>query len=185
MAQAGRLALSFDIQGAEELVKVMRLRSARIKDLRPAWNQIADDFRRRERELFERQGSVDGGPQWQAISSEWEEYKRKRGWDTRVLIQKGHLMRSLTGKTGGSIEIKEPMWMEIGTWVPYAHYHHERGRQGRLAKREPIKVSKAQRSYWQSVITKFVHESGQDLPTSGYYKGKRSWRFAPMTSYPD
>lgn len=171
MPQPGHLGLTFDIQGNEELLRVMSTMLDRVHDLKPAWQKIRLDFYRREKALFDAEGAVEGYARWAPISEEWAEYKAKKGWSSRILVQKTNMMRSLISNTDESVLRMDPMEMEIGTGTRYAHYHHPKpGQESKrgLARRPMIRVTKSQRTYWKSVITKFLYSSGQaDRPTKG------------------
>ncbi len=147
--------LTFEVAGLEQVSKVLAAQADRAKDHRPAWKSIANDFAKRESEVFDRQGAVSGWNSWKPINEDYRDWKVSKGWSPKIMVKGGRLMHSLTAKTAADKVFKSrALSMEIGTRVPYAIYHHKP--KGKTPKREVIRVTRAQRKFWTDTIDKFL-----------------------------
>ena len=174
----GMLGITFEIEGVAQMARVLGISAKRVKDLRPVWDDIADDFVKKERTLFSRQGSVAGWNAWSPLNPDYVKWKASKGFSTKILRRKGDLRDSLT-KRGDSNFIFKPrkLGMEIGTKVPYAKYHQRGVPKNKLPKREPIRITNPQRKGWTKMIQKFVIESGQFERSNLSPKGSQAARW--------
>lgn len=119
---ASRVVVSVDDQA---LVDGLHALITRGSDLRPALEQIADDFLDMERRQFASRGAAGATP-WAPLSAEWEARKQGGG----ILVgDTGRLARSLTQERarGGRrrIEVRpgRTSGLEVGSTHPLAHLH--------------------------------------------------------------
>jgi len=160
--KGGLLGLTMEVDGVPQIARVLGVAMDRVKNLQPVWSDLADDFVEREQMLFQREGAVPGWSKWAPLSMDYINYKRRKGWSTRILVARGTLRDSLTNRHHKDFYFRAgPRRFEIGTRVPYARYHQRGVPKNNLPKREPIRVTEAQRRHWVKLIQKFLLESGQ------------------------
>lgn len=161
-AAAGRLAIEVEVFGVKQLSRVMAVSLDAVKDLRPAWWYITEDFVKREQTVFTRQGAVQGWAKWKPLNPEYLAWKKANGWSPKIMVQGGRTAHSLTDrKAADFIEHMTPKSLEIGTRVPYAHFHQKPGDKSRNPKREVIRVTENQKKFWIKTIQAFIVKSGQ------------------------
>jgi phage gpG-like protein len=87
---------------------------------KPAMEKIALFLMETEVKIFEAQGRRGGGS-WKRDTPEWAERKVEYGFDSRINIARGTLMKSLTkpGATGQRLHIGYSK-VELGSDLPYA-----------------------------------------------------------------
>ncbi len=168
--RAGMLGLSFEVAGVAQVSRVLAISAERVKDLIPAFEQIADDFYKGERRVFVAEGAVGEAPSesgvgtwqvWAPLNPEYAAWKRKKGFGTKILVKTGKLKASLTSSNDdGSIRVINKLSMELGTSVPYAKYHQTGTNRG-LPKREPLRITKRQARFWVQLINKFLLDVGE------------------------
>ncbi len=157
---AGMLGLTFEVAGVPQVARVLGVMMRSVRNLQPAWGEIADDFVKREKRLFQQQGSVQGWDRWAALHPDYEKWKQTHGFSTRILVRTGAVERSLTTRHDRHAVFNAgPLRMEIGTSIPYAGYHQTGTR--KMPKREPIRITDTQRRHWVHLIQQFLIESGQ------------------------
>ena len=163
------LAIQFEIAGVRQVSRALALSAAAVKDLRPVWEDIYDDFLKRERSLFTVEGaqgsptrelgsSGSWGP-WAPLDPMYAARKRAQGFGSKILVRTGRLRDSLTSRGADAVFDPQPLSVAVGTGVPYAGYHQTGTR--RMPKREPVRISETQARGWVRLIQKFILESGQ------------------------
>ncbi len=183
--KAGMLGLTLTVDGVPLVARVLGVAAKSVRNLQPVWEDIYDDFRSRETAVFEAQGSVQGHEAWTALNANYLKWKQAHGFDSRILIKTGAMMRSLTTKGApGSVFNSRPLGVEMGTSVPYAIYHQSdrprkknKDEKDRLPRRTMIRVTDAQRRHWVRLIQAFLIASGQFERENLTAKGNiRSWK---------
>lgn len=160
-SKEGLIGLHFEVAGMAPLARVMGAKMAAVRDLRPVWDDIRNDFIRREAALFRAQGAVPGNPGWAALSEEYAAYKARKGFSPRIMVRGGRLLHSLTDPAAADFVFDAgPLRMTIGTRVPYAIYHQDPRQRGRM-KRPVIVINDPMRRHWVKLIQAFLVESGQ------------------------
>ena len=120
--------ISIASHGLDNTREFFRGLVARLRDLRPAWNRVREDFWLLEREQFETEGKYAPGGHWQALSPRYAAWKAQHYPGTKILELTGRLKRSMTSQTSDTIWETAPDRMKIGTAVPYAAVHQTGGR---------------------------------------------------------
>lgn len=100
----------------------------RMLDMTPALERIADHLREAEQEAFDRAGANLPKP-WRPLSHRTAERKAEAGYDHRVLVRRGDLMRSLTTRNDARhVERVRPGELYFGTRSPVARLLRAQGR---------------------------------------------------------
>jgi phage gpG-like protein len=118
-------------------------------DLRPAWEEMADDFARVENQRFAQQG-----PGWAPLSADYAARKRPAG---PILQRTRRLKDSLTARPF-PIENLGPLEAGFGSDVEYGVYHQ----QGtpKMPKREVVKLTNADRARWMKYAQRHLFGRG-------------------------
>lgn len=143
--------LSFQFYGEAQLERTLE-RFEAAADMRPAWEAIADDFARLERQQFASQGaSASGG--WSPLSPVYARWKANRFPGKTILRRTDALYDSLTVRPFG-VEVITPSDMWVGSDVAYGRYHQ----QGtpRMPRRRPIELTEADRRRWVAIVQRFL-----------------------------
>jgi len=93
---------------------------AKIRDWRGLWPAVINQLSKAEERAFSTQGALTEHGEWQKLSPDYEKAKRKKYGDQMIETASSRLRDSLTGMTGETIEVLEPLHMRWGTSVPYA-----------------------------------------------------------------
>ena len=156
---ADMLHLEFTVAGQYQLSRALGLYADRAHDLRPAWEDIRDDFLRNEMEQFESEGRHASGG-WAELSPIYAAWKNAHLPGMPILQLSGRLMDSLTDKRHADFvfEAKRKS-LRMGTKVPYARFHQEGTRT--MPDRPPIALTDKQRRLWVKIIQTHIFQSGQ------------------------
>lgn len=146
-----RLGLRFygDTQVHRELVRFAN----RPGDMRPAWQEMANRFRRLEIKQFRSEGAH-GGAAWAPLSPQYGAWKARHYPGKKILEREGDLKRSLTVRPFG-IEVLEHDFMLVGSDVEHGQWH-QRGVPGRLKMRKPIEFPERERVYWVRIMHRYI-----------------------------
>ena len=162
--------ISLDIAGVKQVNRALLLSAAAVKDLRPVWEDIYDDFLTSERSVFAAEGNVGSqtremgsggswGP-WEPLNVDYAARKQAKGYGSKILVRTGRLRDSLTERSHADAVFQpRALGASLGTRVPYAGYHQTGT--SRMPAREPIRITEVQARRWMRLIQKFIVESGQ------------------------
>ena len=169
-------SVQFDVLGVKQVNRSLMSSADAVKDLSPVWDDIYDDFLKREGDVFSSEGNVGSksrefgvgagkwGP-WEPLNKIYAARKLAKGFGSKILVRTGRLRDSLTSRGhGDAVFGPQLLRVAMGTRTPYAGYHQ--GNKdfvdtGKIPRREPVRVGEAQVRFWMRLIHKFVLESGQ------------------------
>ena len=143
---------TFEIEGVQQFNRAFNRIEGHIDDLRPVWDHVERVMFEIEDAQFKSEGSRGGLGKWQPLSRAYAAQKEKTHPGKPILERTGRLMRSLTGKTGDTLLVKEKDEFGFGTAVPYAPFHQRGG--GKLPKRAVVDLSSSQKRDLQKGIQK-------------------------------
>lgn len=125
--------IQFETEALNSIYKKIEELSNSLGDLRPLYEQLASDFYKDEKRIFQ----LRGPGQYEDLDPDYQEAKeRKWGYIYPILFASGRLAASLLSRRGmNSVAIIEKMNFEIGTSVRYAVYHHSTKPRSRLPRR--------------------------------------------------
>lgn len=144
------ISLKFEIDGDTQVARALSRFGDEIKDLRPAFREIAKNFKQIEARQFATEGR--GG--WPQLSPNYAAWKMTNFPGTTILRATGLLLASLTG---GSqyVERMDRMNLVLGTQVSYAIYH-QRGVDGRMPQRRVIDLTESDKMGWMKILQRFA-----------------------------
>jgi len=133
------LRVSLQVDGQAQFDRAFSRFSDGIKDLRPLWDKLAQEFYRIEDEQFASEGAHSGNP-WKPLSPKYQAWKEKQIPGPMILELTNKLKLSLTYKgSSAHVRIEEPLSISLGSSLPYARYHQTGTR--RMPARKPIDLS--------------------------------------------
>lgn len=116
------LAVTLTLMGDQQVVRTLTNQQWFLTDMRPAWEQVADEFAKAEKELFR---TRDRGA-WPALSKQYARWKEQRYPGKPPMRRTDTLYRELTQRPFGVERITR--WsLTIGTQLPYARIHQKGG----------------------------------------------------------
>lgn len=144
--------IRLDINGVEKTDESLTRFGARARDLRPAWDEIADSFGRWMTRQFDSQGSYSTG-RWAPLSPQYGKYKASHFPGTRILQRTSQLRNQLTQQPFG-VDVREPGYLILGAALKIANYHQDGT--SRMPQRQIIKLFPAERTRWRKIIQKHL-----------------------------
>lgn len=157
------MRLSLTTFGDEQFARELLRFGERAGDLRPAFEDISDDFYDIERQQFASEGGF-ASAGWPALSENYARWKARNFPGKPILQRTGALMESLTSPfAAGAVHDVTSDTLRLGTDVrspkgfPYAATH-QRPLQGQ-EQRRPIELREVDRRRWVKLIQ--AHIVGQ------------------------
>jgi len=138
--------------GKSKTVKILSKLDGRVKNLKPVFRMVAENFRELERITFEKRGIRT----WKPLSKKYKKWKKKNYPGKPKMVLKGDLKRSLTQKGGKHIERIKRQSLEMGTSDKKGQWH-QLGK-GRLPVRKVINPRVKDRKEWINMIRSFIIE---------------------------
>ncbi len=146
------MQLLIEVDGDEQLNRVLTRFTDRIQDVTPAWDAIASVIAADEGEQFDSEGRFASGG-WSPLSPGYAAGKQRHYPGKPILERTGVLRESLTRRPFG-VERLSPQEMTIGTGVPYSKYH-QRGTD-RMPQRRPLEVTGERRNDLVKILQRYV-----------------------------
>lgn len=151
------MKVSIEAFGETEFAEVLAGFARRAEDMRPAWDDLHEDFLRLAGRQFDSQGrALSGG--WRPLAPATRRSKRAAGMDPRILHGTLRLRRSFTSRSH-----REHVWrpgadgMAVGSRVPYGSKHQT----GRGVPRRPLfVVTAAVRRDWLDRLQRHLDGTG-------------------------
>lgn len=140
--------IHFSIDGVEAINGVLSRLELNAKDMRPAWDDIANDFQALMQRQFQSEGSALGN-RWASLSPAYKREKERNFPGRKILERSGMLEKTLTNQPFG-IDVREPSSMILGTAEQTGRWHQDGA--GRLPKREIIILRPVTRIKWRKII---------------------------------
>jgi phage gpG-like protein len=119
------MRLELNVVGDQQLNRELLRFAGRAVDARPLWDKILLDLRALEEEQFSSQGARASGG-WQPLADSTIQRKAAKGRQepSRILVDSGDLLKSLTEHGGdNAVRVSEHDEMRFGTRLPYAEFH--------------------------------------------------------------
>ena len=151
--------IEFNVYGVKQISALFSRLGNKIKDFRPVWGKLRDDFYELEQAQFDSEGSRGLTGAWQSLSPQYASWKEKKYPGRPIMVLTGNLKESLTkANHTNAIYRAKPQSMEIGTNDKKAQWHFLGS--GRLPKppnaRRVIDLSNKDRTRWFKLIQKYT-----------------------------
>jgi len=145
--------LTFEIEGDTQIMRGLSRFADDVKDLSPAFREIAKDFKEIESKQFGSAGGRGSGG-WTPLSPKYAEWKAKHYLGRPLMVLSGLLRESLQGDNPYTIADIEPLQVTLGTQIPYAIYHQLGG--GKLPQRRLIDLTEDDKAHWVKLIQQYL-----------------------------
>ena len=147
------------LAGGEVLEEHLTAIEDRAADMAPAWEAIVKSFHALERERFDQ-----NGPGWLPLAASTVADRERKGSNPDQILQDtGLLLASLEGGSGSYV-IETPVSVEVGTTVPYAHWHQTGGTRlhasgaGWPPQRKIVNVDEKLAAEWAGIVEGWIFE---------------------------
>lgn len=154
MAGEGMLRVKFSIMGHTQLDRALSRYGRDIKDFRPVWGQLRDDFWKIEEAQFESQGAR-GGTGWAPLSMSYKAWKDKWFPGKPILELTGNLKIMFTVGIGMAIEMM-PLTLLMRPTNETAYYHQ--AGTGRMPARPVVQLTEDDKRRWIKMIQNYVYD---------------------------
>ena len=159
MVNGKGLELTIEAFGEVELSRQLLRFKTVAEDMRPAFNDIHNDFLAVEKAQFEGQGIGPSG-KWAPLADSTKAAKERAGLDPRILISTEALFKSLTDPSDENhVYFHTSDTMVIRSLVDYGKYHQSRQPRTRLPRRPPIDLKESTKRRWVKYIQGWLIES--------------------------
>lgn len=160
---------TFEVAGDKQIARGFSRFADDIKDLSPAFREIAKSFRDIMRKQFDSEGSY-GGSSWAPLNPTYAEWKAANFGGKPILQLTGAMMESLVDKTGSTIEEISKLSMVLGSKLPYPKFHQTSTRY--MPARPVIKLTEENKRTWMRILQRYLvkeakKEFGGLMPTAG------------------
>jgi phage gpG-like protein len=160
------IKISLEVDGLPEFDRTFSRLDLNLKDLRPVFETVRDEFWRIEKEQFAGEGVGKTG-KWKPLSKGYIAKKiAKYGANLGILRATDAMRKSLTGKTGDTVLDIQPDSISIGTSLSYA-LKHQRGTN--VKQRPVIDFNDDQKTRMTKAIQKsmLVQMKKEQIPAGG------------------
>ncbi len=152
------VTISIETIGEERFIRGFNRITKEMPDMRPAFQDISEDFYQREKQIFARQG--DPAP-FKSLSTAYAKWKAIHAPGAKIMQLSGRLKLSLVdpdrAKAGDVVKKMRKRSAEFGSQVPYVH-RHQMGTGG-MPKRMVVQLTNQDKIRWGRII----HEWAKDL----------------------
>ena len=112
------LRFTFNIDGKKQFDRIFKDVANLLADFTPVFNEVAEEFYKEEKQIFERKGDLGRGEggKWADLSDKYKKWKERKHPGKKILELTGKLKKSLTEKNAeGNVNKITPFSMEIGS----------------------------------------------------------------------
>lgn len=156
------LYIKMNLDGVGEMTRRINGVSKVVKNLRPAWKKIGEDFRKTEEKVFNAQGAYGSRAGWRPLTLKYRDWKQTRYPGKPILQATGALKNSLTKKGPGHVEIIRKHSITLGSSDPKFKYHQKGTK--KMVARPPITFTQYQGNKWAKIIRdEILKGSGQPV----------------------
>ena len=146
------LRFELDLEGANEVERLLSDLEERFGNLQPVFGSIIHDFWQVEAEQFESEGGLSGG--WVELSPAYAKWKAQHAPDAPILVLSGRLRESLTGETDDTVLNVEDDTLEIGSRAPTAVLHQTGT--SKMPARPPLVITDAVKDRWVKYVENYL-----------------------------
>lgn len=149
------MRLEIETFGEKQFSRELLRFDERGRDMRPAFEKIADDFLDVEEHQFSTEGGYSGG--WAGLAPSTVAYKARHNLDPRILHATLRLRRSLTEASGPDVirDIRADE-MTVGSKVGYGAFHQS-GTYS-MPRRRPVDLPDRTKDSWVKILQRFLVE---------------------------
>jgi len=148
------LYINIELEGVGKISKRINKVTENVKNLRPAFEKVADDFRSTEDKVFRGQGAYGSRAKWKKLSPIYDEWKSRHYPGRPILYRDGDLKNSLASKGANHIEIIKKTSITLGSNDPKFIWH-QKGTI-KMPSRPPITFTKYQGNKWTNFVKEHI-----------------------------
>lgn len=130
--------ITINLLGEDQIVRRFERLEADAADMRPAWKDIRQLLITGGKQQFNTEGGHWSGG-WQPLAPATVEFKRRHGYDVRILHRTGKLRRAAAGGVGSAF-LSTADTMRYGITIPYAVYHQSNAPRKKIPQRKIVQL---------------------------------------------
>jgi phage gpG-like protein len=146
-APPGFVQLDIETVGDERFVRGFNRYVSMMKDFRPVFDDIREDFQAIEKRVFRAQGTPES---FAPLSEKYKKWKDRHYPGKPIMQLRGYLVGAMTGDTADTINRQRKKEAEFGTTLPYAH-RHQMGTLG-MPQRKFVQITAKDKTRWARMI---------------------------------
>ncbi len=154
------LRFTYEVAGDVQLDRALSRYGDALKDLRPAFQEIAESFKQIEAKQFASEGGV-GSVGWAPLSANYALWKGMHYPGKKILELSGALLASVTGAGPGYIEEIKKDSLKLGTKLPWSYWHQKAT--GRMPARPVIQLTEANKREWMKIIQRRAYAAAKEV----------------------
>jgi phage gpG-like protein len=159
------IQFSIGMTGLDETMQRLGRLSSHLADYTPVWPGVIASIGRMEERAFAAGGGTTAHGRWAALEPGYKRWKDRHYPGRPILTLTGDMRRSLTRRGAmGHFEDIGRMRLEVGTTIPYARFHQERGHRKWRPMIDPTKQQLV--GVLAKVIQRYVFQRTRDWRSS-------------------
>lgn len=152
------LRLTYTVAGDTQLDRALGRYGDALKDMSPAFKDIAESLKKAEVQQFASQGGAGGG--WAPLSDGYALWKQINYPGKPILELTGALKASVTGSGPHYVEQITKDSLKVGTSLFYALFH-QRGT-GRMPARPVIQLTEENKRGWMKILQVYAYKAARE-----------------------
>lgn len=164
------LGFVLTLDGERRINRKLAIFNKKVLDFTVPFKKMKEDWYEKQEKMFAGEGKIvgEGRPynkRWQDLNEEYLEWKKKKGYSTRILVRTGQMMAQLTDRnraiiTKDKLEIKASD-IKVGKWN--LARLHKYGTRRMLATRgmparDPFELTAQQKERWIQIVRNWLRE---------------------------
>jgi len=154
------LTVTFTMLGDVQVARAFSRYGDTVKDFKPAWRRIREDFARIESEHFDSRGARSGAP-WAPLSPGYAAWKATHFPGQPILRATGWMWSQLAVGTGLRV-VLEPMRLVMAPTMPYAGIHQQGSPMTGLPMRKPVSLTEADKNSWMKILHNYIYDKAKE-----------------------
>lgn len=154
------LTVTFTILGDVVLARALSRFGEGVRDFRPVWEQIRNDFVRIEGEQFDSEGSRGGEP-WAPLSPTYAAWKARHFPGQPIMRLTMELWSQLAVGTGLFVD-SGPMQLRMYPTLARAGIHQQGSPMTNLPARRLVALTEEDKMGWMKMIQNFVYDKARE-----------------------
>jgi len=154
----GMLSIKFTMLGDVALARAVSRYGDAVRNFKPVWQKIREDFHRIEAAQFDTKGGRSGTP-WAQLSPRYAAWKMKY-FPGMPLLQLTGLMWAQFAVGTGMRTIIEPLKLLMAPTMQYPVYHQQGTKSSPM--RKVVALTEADKSSWMKMIHNYIYDKARE-----------------------
>jgi len=152
------LTVTFTMLGHTVLARAVSRYGDSVRNFKPVWQKIREDFHRIEAKQFDTKGSRGGTP-WPQLSLRYEAWKMRHFPGQPLLRLTGWMRSQFAVGTGMRVTI-DPLKLIMEPSMQYPVYHQQGTRT--MPMRKIVALTEADKTSWMKMIHSYIYDKAKE-----------------------